>query len=73
MSKNSSEEEETFTPPFPSVEALRPFIGKWVGYDDVGEIRVSGKSMSEAGENARATGLFERLCFFWVPDAAVIG
>ena len=70
MTKNPSE--EVFEEPFPSVEALGPFIGKWIGYDESGEVRVSGENVREAGENAKRAGLVD-LVFFWVPNGALIG
>jgi hypothetical protein len=53
-------------------EALRPFMGKWVGMDDSGQALVAGDTARAAGEEARLAGPFE-LTLFWVPNAAVIG
>jgi hypothetical protein len=66
------EDDELCAPPFPSAESLRKYIGKWVGCDDDGNVRVSGETARDAGEKARAQGLVD-LAFFWVPNAAVIG
>ena len=67
-----AETDELFESPFPSVDSLRPHVGRWVGYDEKGMVLVSGSTLRDAGEEARRSHL-PGLCFFWVPDAAVIG
>ena len=69
----TGDDEEVCEAPFPTVDALRPHVGKWVGFDDSGEIRVFGDTFAEAEEKARVGGLLDLLTFFGVPDGAVIG
>jgi hypothetical protein len=66
------DEDEVFSPPFPSMEALRPYIGKVVGLDEKGQIRVAGDTHREANDKARGAGLVD-LASLWVPTGAVIG
>jgi hypothetical protein len=67
-----NDDDEIFEAPFPDVDALRPYTGRWVGFDETGAIRVSGGTFAEAEDKARSAGL-ELLTFFGVPAGAVIG
>ncbi|MGC4116029.1 MAG: hypothetical protein QM765_15875 [Myxococcales bacterium] len=42
-----SPDEEFFEEPFPTIEEMRPYVGKVVAYDAQGKIRLSADSWSE--------------------------
>ncbi|MGC4113460.1 MAG: hypothetical protein QM765_02070 [Myxococcales bacterium] len=66
------DEDAVFETPFPKADELRKYLGKWIGFDEAGAVRVFGDSVREADERARSAGLPE-LTFFRVPDGALVG
>jgi hypothetical protein len=65
--------EETFEQVAPSPDALRPFVGKVVAFDDQGIIRESATSWGELVQKLKTTGLFGKLALLYVPAVSIAG
>lgn len=63
-----NEDDEIFEEPFPTVDAMRPYVGKVVGYDDDGVIRLSADSWKDLPED-----FDEKLTLMYIPDVSYVG
>ncbi len=65
--------EETVEQVAPSPEALRPFVGKVVAFDESGVVRESAGTWGELVQKLKAAGLFGKLALLYVPAASLAG
>lgn len=67
----SSDDDPIVEQPFPSVEEMRPYVGKVVAYDEQGKIRLSadtwGELVAQLSAEARAS-----LTLMYLPPNRVI-
>jgi hypothetical protein len=62
-------ENELFDPPFPSAEALRPYVGKVVAYDAEGVVRLAAEDWKQMMETIREN--LERWTLMYLPPYRV--
>ena len=68
------DDEELFIRAMPPPEAMRRYMGKWIGIDDAGEIRFFGTTAGDVLKAVQSEGLpFDAVSLLFVPKHSFVG